>query len=171
MPNTGRARACWSGPSCEVETFVFTFVIVCHYTVRYSVRLLGPCFKTGRNHENSTSYEEHLWSRIRLSPGRFQALFNSFFKVLFNFPSWYLFAIGLSQVFSLGWGLPPASCYDIAQHYSKSALPCFHDLRTGLSPSLASNSKEFLGRFGHRTLADHNGSEILFGLGCPRFSR
>ena len=31
---------------------------------------------------------------------RFQALFNSLFKVLFIFPSRYLFAIGLSEVFS-----------------------------------------------------------------------
>ena len=36
---------------------------------------------------------------------------HSLFKVLFIFPSRYLFAIGLSPVFSLGWNLPPAwSC-------------------------------------------------------------
>ena len=34
---------------------------------------------------------------------------NSLFKVLFNFPSRYLFAIGLATVFSLRWSLPPAS--------------------------------------------------------------
>ena len=33
---------------------------------------------------------------------------NSLFKVLFNFPSRYLFAIGLATVFSLRWSLPPA---------------------------------------------------------------
>ena len=33
--------------------------------------------------------------------------FNSLFKVLFIFPSQYLFAIGLSPVFSFGWDLPP----------------------------------------------------------------
>ena len=43
-----------------------------------------------------------------LSPQQFQALFNSLFKVLFIFPSRYLFAIGLSPVFSLRWNLPPA---------------------------------------------------------------
>lgn len=32
---------------------------------------------------------------------------NSLSKVLFNFPSRYLFAIGLAVVFSLGWSLPP----------------------------------------------------------------
>ena len=39
---------------------------------------------------------------------RFHALLNSLFKVLFNFPSRYLFAIGLVIVFSLRWSLPPA---------------------------------------------------------------
>lgn len=38
---------------------------------------------------------------------QFQALFDSLFKVLFIFPSRYLFAIGLSPVFSLGRNLPP----------------------------------------------------------------
>ena len=34
--------------------------------------------------------------------------FNSLSKVLFIFPSWYLFAIGLEPIFSFGWNLPPA---------------------------------------------------------------
>ena len=38
---------------------------------------------------------------------RFQALFNSLFKVLCIFPSRYLFAIGLPRVFSFRWSLPP----------------------------------------------------------------
>ncbi|KAH9802222.1 hypothetical protein KPL71_001293 [Citrus sinensis] len=57
-------------------------------------------------------------SPFRIRPGRiagphplpsrqFQALFDSLFKVLFIFPSRYLFAIGLSPVFSLGRNLPP----------------------------------------------------------------
>ena len=33
--------------------------------------------------------------------------FNSLFKVLFTFPSWYLFAIGLKPLFSFRWNLPP----------------------------------------------------------------
>lgn len=43
----------------------------------------------------------------RFTPGRFHVLLNSLFKVLFNFPSRYLFAIGLAVVFSLRWSLPP----------------------------------------------------------------
>src|SRR5215813_9214467 len=39
---------------------------------------------------------------------RFHALLNSLFKVLCNFPSRYLFAIGLAVIFSLRWSLPPA---------------------------------------------------------------
>ena len=38
---------------------------------------------------------------------QFQALFDSLFKVLFIFPSQYLFAIGLPPVFSFRWSLPP----------------------------------------------------------------
>lgn len=38
---------------------------------------------------------------------QFQALFDSLFKVLFIFPSRYLFAIGLSPIFSLRRNLPP----------------------------------------------------------------
>ena len=38
---------------------------------------------------------------------QFHVLFNSLFKVLFIFPSRYLFAIGLSPVFSLRRNLPP----------------------------------------------------------------
>ena len=41
----------------------------------------------------------HFW--------QFHVLFNSLFKVLFIFPSRYLFAIGLSPVFSFRWYLPP----------------------------------------------------------------
>ncbi|CCI50950.1 unnamed protein product, partial [Albugo candida] len=37
----------------------------------------------------------------------FQVLFNSLFKVLFIFPSRYLFAIGLALIFSFRWNLPP----------------------------------------------------------------
>ena len=67
-------------------------------------------------HAPSRSADQQKPFRIR--PGRiagphplpsrqFQALFDSLFKVLFIFPSRYLFAIGLSPVFSLGRSLPP----------------------------------------------------------------
>ena len=40
---------------------------------------------------------------------QFHALLNPLFKVLFNVPSQYLSAIGLTRIFSLKWSLPPAS--------------------------------------------------------------
>ncbi|KAL2453813.1 Uncharacterized protein Adt_48693 [Abeliophyllum distichum] len=131
---------------------------------RTHVRLLGPCFKTGRMGSpqastGSTQMPKHAWEARAVRHNRddgipqayrlpglwpppqfvlvhapsqsadrliavphptgthrrppslpsrqFQALFDSFFKVLFIFPSRYLFAIGLSPVFSLGRNLPP----------------------------------------------------------------
>ena len=50
----------------------------------------------------------HIAGPHPLPSRQFQALFDSLFKVLFIFPSRYLFAIGLSPVFSLGRNLPPA---------------------------------------------------------------
>ena len=140
---------------------------VCRPPARIHVRLLGPCFKTGRmkssirqrleravgselprlrrgarfvprpprrhgrraNPRSCPGATAHADQRpalsggpakpFRIQPGRtrsfhslpsqqFQALFNSLFKVLFIFPSRYLFAIGLLPIFSLGWNLPPA---------------------------------------------------------------
>ena len=59
-----------------------------------------------------TSVPTHVRPRRIASPHplpsrQFQALFDSLLKVLFIFPSRYLFAIGLSPVFSLGRSLPP----------------------------------------------------------------
>ena len=49
----------------------------------------------------------HIAGPHPLPSRQFQALFDSLFKVLFIFPSRYLFAIGLSPIFSLGRNLPP----------------------------------------------------------------
>ena len=48
----------------------------------------------------------HHWPQSVPSQ-QFQVLFNSLFKVLFIFPSRYLFAIGLAPIFSFRWNLPP----------------------------------------------------------------
>jgi hypothetical protein len=61
---------------------------------------------------------------------QFHVLFNSLSKVLFIFPSRYLFAIGLSPIFSFRWHLPPIlSCIpkqlDSLRAYHKSTgSPC-----------------------------------------------
>jgi hypothetical protein len=44
--------------------------------------------------------------------------FDSLSKVLFNCPSRYLFAIGLTPLFSLGWNIPPTSDCTLKQPYS-----------------------------------------------------
>ncbi|KAK7371060.1 hypothetical protein VNO78_36901 [Psophocarpus tetragonolobus] len=146
-------------PISFLAPYGFTHPLTCTH-----VRLLGPCFKTGRmgspqadarsmhvpRHargrmlpstiatmtsprayqqpglgppSQSASVRAPSRSADRLSPfhirpghiadphplpsRQFQALFDSLFKVLFIFPSRYLFAIGLSPVFSLGRNLPP----------------------------------------------------------------
>uniref|UniRef100_A0A6N2NK60 Senescence-associated protein n=1 Tax=Salix viminalis TaxID=40686 RepID=A0A6N2NK60_SALVM len=153
---------------------------------RTHVRLLGPCFKTGRmgspqadaRSAHSTiaataspqafqrpglrppprSASVHAPSRsadrlspFHIRPGRiagphplpsrqFQALFDSLFKVLFIFPSRYLFAIGLSPIFSLGRNLPPDWGCIPKQPDSQTALVCA-PVTTGLSPSPAPPSR------------------------------
>ena len=74
---------------------------------------------------------------------RFHVLFNSLFKVLFIFPSRYLFAIGLAPVFSFRWSLPPVLGCNPKQpdswkaHRGRPAAP-----QTGLSPSATCRSKQ-----------------------------
>ena len=71
---------------------------------RRSRRIRSPP-APGRDHR-----VEFPGSTLRVHPftsKRFHVLLNSLFKVLFNFPSRYLSAIGLVSVFSLRWSLPP----------------------------------------------------------------
>ena len=74
---------------------------------------------------------------------QFHALFNSLFKVLFIFPSRYLFAIGLSPIFSFRWNLPPIlSCIP----KQLDSLKTYHivactESKTGFSPSMTPCSK------------------------------
>ena len=81
---------------------------------------------------------------IRVSSCQFQALFNSLFKVLCIFPSRYLFAIGLSPIFSFRWNLPPTSSCNPKQPDSTRAHRAAK-LRhgTGFSPSPIPCSKGF----------------------------
>ena len=82
--------------------------------------------------------------RNRVSSCQFQALFDSLFKVLCIFPSRYLFAIGLSPVFSFRWNLPPTSSCNPKQPDStrthRAAAPRHG---TGFSPSPIPCSKGF----------------------------
>ena len=81
-----------------------------------------------------------------LPPQQFQALFNSLFKVLFIFPSRYLFAIGLPSIFSLRWDLPPSFCCIPKQQDSPKAFRgAGRPAPTGFSPSRTLPSRR-LGR-------------------------
>ncbi|GFY58677.1 uncharacterized protein TNIN_153281 [Trichonephila inaurata madagascariensis] len=97
------------------------------------------------------SSERNCVGRHRLNPPRvedFEAppvslrtvsrLLNSLFKVLFNFPSRYLFAIGLAVVFSLGRSLPPVlGLHSRATRLSGVVLPIRGAEGTGLAPATA----------------------------------
>jgi hypothetical protein len=67
---------------------------------------------------------------------RFHVLLNSLFKVLFNFPSRYLSAIGLTPVFSLRWSLPPTLGCIPKQPDSGEAQRDDAGGRRGLTPAL-----------------------------------
>lgn len=61
-----------------------------------------------RRPPQQTESSRHRISRAHpFTSEQFHVLLNSLFKVLCNFPSRYLFAIGLTAVFSLRWSLPP----------------------------------------------------------------
>ena len=67
---------------------------------------------------------------------QFHVLLNSLFKVLFNFPSRYLFAIGLGVIFSLTWSLPRTLSCTPKQLDSRGKPAQRVDRLTGLSPSM-----------------------------------
>ena len=71
---------------------------------------------------------------------RFHVLSNSLFKVLFNFPSRYLFAIGLVPVFSLRWSLPPTLGCILKQPDSKERPSDDRQSHIGLTPALGQAS-------------------------------
>ena len=60
----------------------------------------------GHHHSTWQSHDAQLVPSAFLSTS--SGTFNSLFKVLFIFPSWYLFAIGFEPIFSLRWNLPPS---------------------------------------------------------------
>lgn len=62
---------------------------------------------TRRPHLQTESSRHRISRAHPFTSEQFHVLLNSLFKVLCNFPSRYLFAIGLTAVFSLRWSLPP----------------------------------------------------------------
>jgi hypothetical protein len=91
----------------------------------------GACSRPSGRHKPGRTH-----SLQTVPPQQFQALFDSLFKVLFIFPSRYLFAIGLPPVFSLRWDLPPAlGCIPKQPDSAKAPRAVTHRQPTGFSPS------------------------------------
>lgn len=83
-----------------------------------------------------------VWSRA-LPFQQFHVLFNPLFKVLFIFRSLYLCAIGLWPVFSFRRHIPPIlSSIPKLLDSSKEPHRGLAADHTGLSPSMASRSRE-----------------------------
>ena len=107
---------------------------------------------------------------------RFHVLFHFLFKVLFIFPSRYLFAIGLPQIFSFRRTLPPDWRCSPKQHDSQvGAQAKVRSDVTGLLPSPA----RYLNTELHRTqppgptprLQSDRGARQVFKLSWSRFTR
>ena len=81
-----------NGARAQAETQVCTTQVTKHMCPLNTVDTESPCHYI----------EFHVFT-----PKRFHVLLNSLLKVLFNFPSRYLFAIGLVVIFSLRWSIPP----------------------------------------------------------------
>ena len=102
---------------------------------------------------------------------QFHVLFHSLFKVLFIFPSLYLFAIGLSPVFSFRWNLPPTlSCIpkQLDSLVRKRPRDC---VRTGLSPSLAPCSNGLGTNLAGNSAPSNYNSRRISNLSSCRFTR
>ena len=71
---------------------------------------------------------------------QFQVLFNSLFKVLCIFSSWYLYTIGFPWIIGFRWNLPPTWCCNPKQLDSLMNTQIVKV--TGVSPSKLPYSKE-----------------------------
>ena len=127
---------------------------------------------------NPRPQASHLpWRRIHFYRFRLNDFrsFNFLSKVLFIFPSQYLFAIGFLRVFSLRRSLSPAWCTSIKVHDSSTASPCSRRRRTGLSPSLAARSSALQRRAQVRQPSPgYNPPSCrpeVTNVGCSRFRR
>ena len=110
----------------------------------------GPC---GSETPAPPSLQPELQSPTSRAPPftttQFHVLLNSLFKVLFNFPSRYLFAIGLGVIFSLTWSLPRTLSCTPKQLDSREKPAQQATSHTGLSPSTGCGpSQGELGRGG-----------------------
>ena len=80
-----------------------------------------PCLNRPSPRHGKLNSPSRLMRIHPFASRRFHVLLNSLFKVLFNFPSRYLSAIGLVSVFSFRWSLPPTLGCILKQPDSKDA--------------------------------------------------
>jgi hypothetical protein len=104
--------------------------------------------------------------------------FNPLFRVLFIFPSRYLFAIGLSLLFSFRWDLPPTwNCTRKQFDSTETRRTQAGRARTGLAPSMIPHSRGVLpaGPAGVAPLdynsIDARGARPIFKLSSSLFTR
>ena len=100
--------------------------------------------------------------------------FNSLFKVLFTFPSRYLFAIGLESIFSFRRKLPPILRSTSKERDSMKAYRTAGTTdETGFSPSLMLSSKKTCARVRPgMTSQDYNSQQAgIYSLSSSRFIR
>lgn len=85
---------------------------------------------------SNAKYECQRYNPLHpITPQWFHVLLNSLFKVLCNFPSRYLFAIGIEVIFSFRCGIPPTLSCTSKQLDSKTRPITTTNARTGLTPS------------------------------------
>ena len=110
----------------------------------------------------SGQFQLHLFASKR-----FHVLLNSLFKVLFNFPSRYLSAIGLVSIFSLRWSLPPTLGCIPKQPDSKDAQRDSDGRRRGLTPAMgkAPIRRTWTSEHHPRGCPKHHSSHCLNGRG------
>ena len=131
--------------------------------VHQAVKTTRPCGPL--NATSSAESDPRYATGNRVSSCQFQALFNSLFKVLCIFPSRYLFAIGLSTIFSFRWNLPPASGCTPKQPDSSRTHHAERERRsTGFSPSPIPHSKGFVRRHAPKAPLQ---TTILMERYCP----
>ena len=102
---------------------------------RAAVRPYGRSGGTARDGSGEVEFHGRTLRSYPFASKRFHVLLNSLFKVLFNFPSRYLSAIGLVSVFSLRWSLPPTLGCILKQPDSGEAQRRGGRRRRGLTPA------------------------------------
>ena len=135
--------------ACHPRATNFTRILVPQPTVRCTKHLekcnLRPSRRlrdvltdrTRRSCQDASLNLQGPLSRVPpFTTAQFHVLLNSLFKVLFNFPSRYLFAIGLGVIFSLTWSLPRTLSCTPKQLDSRGKPAQRIGRLTGLSPSV-----------------------------------